>query len=89
MKMRRASADEMGAVIKGRRGAGEADGEDPKRLTRWVYDGEREPSGHAGGARMRGGEWLAAEAAALKAKGRQVAVVRHATLKGHAALFLE
>ncbi len=86
----KALAKEKGRLIreKEKLAAGLED-EDPKRLTRWIHDGERDASCHAGGASMRGGDWLLAECAALKAKGKKVGVRRHASMAGHAALFLE
>lgn len=64
--------------------------EEPKRLTRWIADGERCSSGHRpDGQYMTGSAWLLAECAAHRKRGRKVSVVRHATLKGHRALFLD
>ena len=64
------------------------DNEDPRRLTRWVDCRQKEPSGHAGGRVLSGRAWLQAEAAAFAARGRQVVIVNHATLKDHSALCL-
>lgn len=62
---------------------------DPKRLTNWIFDGERSLSCHAAGAPVRGGAWLIAECAAVRAKGKAVCVRKHPSLAGYGALFLE
>ena len=57
------------------------------QVTVWEWVGVKRPSGHAGGGRMRHGDWLEAERAALARKGVKVEIRRREGFPQQAALF--
>ena len=57
-----------------------------KLFTNWMRGASTEPSGHAGGGRMKNSDWLLAEKAALAVKGVVVEIAENPGIPGYFAL---